>query len=428
MPGLLYPAYQKMYSALSSLERFDKEANFFDNISCIDTFFSEYRNITFAVQSQLKHTEFYDEYEKNRDKYLTDHWFVDKRNETTKRQPFQLVKRIAIVFYLPDAGFPLYENVFSVENDTPLDSLIGDLKELFAKIDPYEVFFSVSFSFYEKNNNEDLLEKLLSGISSMKQFMFAMDRVINEDCQLCNQLKRKINNSKITQIPREFLLTNDYAYYPDQERFERGSKVAMMMAVNGEELFQRQPITQITQRTHCNYDGTVFGNFTFQHAFLRVLWPGLEIMSVFLIVYEDGTYDMDVFHTDIKTTLYRKIKEISEMIATQNIIQVCFISLYALTIADENTPHHSSDRVKQSTSDCLVCASLDSKLEQKEYVFDGKKVEDPRYIDRTMRAGFSELNISKRNMFPIWRAFNAKQQLIQSSNEDNGSLGENGND
>ena len=30
MSGLLYPAYQKFYSALSNLERFNKESNFFD--------------------------------------------------------------------------------------------------------------------------------------------------------------------------------------------------------------------------------------------------------------------------------------------------------------------------------------------------------------------------------------------------------------
>ena len=57
MSELLYPAYQKLYSALCHLERFDKEANFFDNISSLDAFFSEYRNITFVIQAQLKHTE-----------------------------------------------------------------------------------------------------------------------------------------------------------------------------------------------------------------------------------------------------------------------------------------------------------------------------------------------------------------------------------
>ena len=60
MAGLLYPAYQKFYSALSSLARFKKDANFFDNISCLDTFFSEYRNVTFAIQSQLKHSDYFE--------------------------------------------------------------------------------------------------------------------------------------------------------------------------------------------------------------------------------------------------------------------------------------------------------------------------------------------------------------------------------
>ena len=73
MPGLLFPAYQKLYSALSHLERFNKESNFFDNISAIDSFFNEYRNITFVMQASLKHTEYYGAYEKNRDKYLVDH-------------------------------------------------------------------------------------------------------------------------------------------------------------------------------------------------------------------------------------------------------------------------------------------------------------------------------------------------------------------
>ncbi len=123
MPGLLYPAYQKFYRALSSLDRFRKESNFFDNIACLDTFFSEYRNATFAIQSQLKHTEYFKDYETNRDKYLTDHWFVEKRNETTKQQPFQLQKKIVIYVYTPSEEFLIAERQFTAEDDVPLDSL-----------------------------------------------------------------------------------------------------------------------------------------------------------------------------------------------------------------------------------------------------------------------------------------------------------------
>ena len=55
--NLLVPAAQKLYSALSSLERFSKHNDFFDNISSLDSFLSEYRNVTFVIQkSPLKNS------------------------------------------------------------------------------------------------------------------------------------------------------------------------------------------------------------------------------------------------------------------------------------------------------------------------------------------------------------------------------------
>ena len=45
MDDKLFPAYQKFYSALNCMERFNKEQDFFDNISALDSFFSEYRNL-----------------------------------------------------------------------------------------------------------------------------------------------------------------------------------------------------------------------------------------------------------------------------------------------------------------------------------------------------------------------------------------------
>ena len=187
MPGLLYPAYQKLYSALSSLERFGNEADFFNNISCLDTFFSEYRNVTFVVQSQLKHTEFWGAYERNRDKYLTDHWFVDKRNETIKQQPFRLIKRINLTVFLPYYGFSVLEKEFSVENDTKLDSLFPALELFFSDIKDEEIFFSVAFSFREDNSDIDLFDKLIAGNSAMMQFMMAMEQDIGQSCPLCDQ-------------------------------------------------------------------------------------------------------------------------------------------------------------------------------------------------------------------------------------------------
>ena len=98
---LLYPAFQKFYSALSSLERFHKEKSFFENISSLDTFFSEFRNVTFVLQKSLAHTDYMRLYEDLREKYFSElKWFVETRNETTKQHPFELIKKIKITVLL----------------------------------------------------------------------------------------------------------------------------------------------------------------------------------------------------------------------------------------------------------------------------------------------------------------------------------------
>ena len=148
---LLYPAFQKFYSALSSLERFNKEKSFFENISSLDTFFSEFRNVTFVLQKSLAHTDYKLLYENLRDKYFSGlKWFVDTRNETTKQHPFELEKKIEITAYLPGCRLDIYNKEFSIFDDQPLASVIDDARNFLDKIDPIEVFFSARFSFYKQ--------------------------------------------------------------------------------------------------------------------------------------------------------------------------------------------------------------------------------------------------------------------------------------
>lgn len=413
MAGLLYPAFQKLYSALSSLDRFDKEANFFDNIACIDNFFAEYRNVTFAIQAQIKHTKHFAAYERLRDQYLVDHWFVDKRNETTKQQPFRLVKCLRLDIYFPDQGFPLFEKEFSVENDTPLESLYPNLRKLFLSLKESEVFFSAEYYFHEDGSEIDLFDKLITGVSSMLQFMSALEQDIGEECELCNQIKDKIRKLNFPAITREFLLVTDYVYYPIDDRFERGGKVSLQMQDAQHKELNRIPLAGITQSEFFNYDGTVFGNFSFMHAIMRCVQPGMEIMSALLVVYQDATYDIDIFHADIKTTVYRKINDVATTIREQNVTEVCFVCLYATLPVSEDIPLTSKERVALSTSDVLVCASIDNRLKEKEYVFDGKAMEHPEYVVHTMKNGLmTSLDASRTNLFPIWRAFKEKMTTI----------------
>lgn len=410
MPGLLYPAYQKFYSALSSLERFDKETNFFDNISAIDSFFTEYRNITFVMQSSLKHTDFFDAYERNRDKYLTDHWFVEKRNETVKQKPFDLFKEVKITLYLPFGGFHVREETYSVENDVPLETIVSELKEQLSRIDKYEVCFSVAFSFHESGSDVDLIEKIIQGITSMKNFLEAMERDIGEECALCQQLKEKIKEIHITDMPEDFLLVNDYTYYPDKDIFDRAERVSTMISLNGKKVGNRLPLSGIINSQYFNFNGTAFGNFTLMHAMLRAITPGLDIMPAIMVVYDDDTYDLDAFDATMKTTMYRKLSEVARLIEQQNVTEVCYESLYSHVPINQDTPRTSRERIQQSTSDILVCASIDKQLNENEYSFDGKAMEHMEYVACVMKNGLKKkLDISAINLFPIWYAFKRKQ-------------------
>lgn len=415
MPGLLFPAYQKLYSALSHLERFDKESNFFDNISTIDNFFNEYRNITFVMQESLRHTEYFGAYEKNRNQFLTDHWFVKKRNETIKQKPFDLIKEVTITLYLPFGGFTVSEKRYSVTDDEPMESVFTELKELLCKVDPHEVCFSVSFSFHEAGSDIDLLKRVLQGVSSMKRFMEAMEQDIGEQCPLCDQLKERIKNIHLADIPLDFLLINDYTYYPDKDYFDKAERVSMMMSLDSKKVASHQHLLGLTQAKALNYDGTAFGNFTLMHAMLRAIRPGIDIMPAIMVVYEDDTYDLDAFDATMKTTMYRKLMETAQLVDEQNVVEVCYMSLYSTTPITPDTPRTSRERIEQSTSDILVCASIDKALHEKEYVFDGKHMENMAYVACVMKNGLREqLDISAANLFPIRCAFEKK--LNRASN------------
>ncbi len=230
--GLLYPAMQKFYSALSNLDKFQKDSNFFDNIACLDSFFSEYRNVTFVLQKSLAHTEYLELYNTYRDQYFsneTSKWFIEKRNEVLKQQPFNLEKRILVTLYPSHAAVTLREQVFTVENDVGLSSIIDSLKAFLTHLNPVEVFFSVEYSFYEKGHDKDLYNDFIEGISNMKAFLAAMKDAIKQKCKLCDQLEEKIEGMKFGSIPKDMLFVEDFVYYSQDDVFERASRVATII-------------------------------------------------------------------------------------------------------------------------------------------------------------------------------------------------------
>lgn len=405
MESYMFPAYQKFYSSVSHLDNFNVEKSFFDNIASLDGFFSEYRNITFVMQKSLKHTPYMKKYEELRDKLLTDKWFVEKRNETIKQHPFNLVKEIEITIYYPSGKNSIWVESFSVENDNKLSDLLERIKAVLNTVHDIEVFFSAKFSYYEEDKHENVLMKCINGIHTMYEFMTSMYDEIGESCALCEELKQRIESMSWISTPLDMLLVQDYVYYPRTETFERASRIGVSFGhiTNTKKLSIKDFCSHMSGAEH-----DTFKKFIVMHAIIGTT----DLMPTIMVVYDDGYYTMDTFHTDIKTTFYRKVNEVAYKVSKENVREIYIMMTYVSPplVLDFNSLS-SSDRVSHGVRELLTFIYIDKYLNKKECYFEDNKIQDLEYIAKQINGSINaDLEFGKMNMKPIVEAFKAKKQ------------------
>ncbi len=396
--GLLYPSLHKFYSALSSLEKFEKGTNFFDNISYLDNFFSEYRNITFVLQKSLANTPFISTYEKLRDQYLVNdvgRWFVEKRNEVIKQQPFNLEKRIVISIYSGKNTFSLPELIFTIDNDVKISTIVDSLQSTFISSGQLEVMFSAEFLFYEYGHSKDLYDNLISGINQMKLCLTDMKEAVNEDCILCDELERKIGKMYFYLVPKDLLFIDDYVFYCKKNYFEKASRIAMW----SEPSQTRAPIENLNK---IYPDGDIFNKFELMN--LMIFQMQKSLLPTCLILYSDHTFELITFGFSIKTTVYRKFTEIARRIETDRIVNILFVTeMYTYDILDIGNLD-SRERVKHAKSEILAFYMVDNHLAIKSQKYDAMQVDDFKYIASIMLANTNEQELPKF-MNPVIQEF-----------------------
>jgi hypothetical protein len=376
--GLLYPALHKFYSALSSLAKFEKGTNFFDNIGYLDNFFSEYRNITFVLQKSLAHTEHKATYEVLRNKYLVNEvckWFIEKRNEVLKQQPFDLEKRIVITIYSGQSTLALPELVFTIDNDVKSSVIIDSLRQTFLEVSSLEVMFSAEFFFYEHGHTEDLYDAFIEGIGHMKQFLAAMRKAINEECRLSDELEAKIGGLNFYRVPKNMLLVDDYVFYCKKNFFEKASRVEMWAGHQQE----RSPIANLISKYP---EGDVFQKFELMHLVTFQLQN--KLMATTMVTYNDDTFSLSSFGGSIKTTVYRKLYELALLIEKDGITAVHFVTemyVYDPKIVSEMD---SRERLGQARKEILAFFMADKDLTMKAHSYDTRRAEDYEYIASVM--------------------------------------------
>ncbi len=405
MASIMYGAFQKYYSALLNLRKFDKEKDFFNNISCLDNFFSEFRSITFVLQKSIAHTKYEGLYEKYRQRFLSNcKWFVDKRNQTIKEEPFPLIKQIDISVYFANVGFRVDSQKFSVENDIPLTTLIHCLEDFFSELDPVQIFFSAKFTFYERNNDENIFLKIVDGINIMHDFLLEMYKEIDDKCGLCDELIRKIRSIKDFFIVDDLLLVNDYVYYPQKNLFEKSQTITMFA---GDKPLLRSSLTGFNIYKIPNSDNDYFQKFVFMHA----IQQNTELMPTIMTVYSDKTFTLDSFTAEIKTIFYRKLNETAQRIIEEDITEVYFMMVY-VCVSQKFLDIPSAERTPFIENEFLTFMKVDCNLNEEEYAFDGKLLNNEQYIAQTVLHGKkSKLEFGINNMRPIIEAFKLKKQM-----------------
>lgn len=375
--GLLYPAFQKFYNALTSLENFEKGKSFFDNISYLDTFFSEYRNVTFVIQKALAHTVFMSDYEKIRNEFLVNDvgkWFINKRNEVLKEHPFELEKRIDITVYSSEATTSISTLVFTIENDEDYSTIINALREQLLSFGKLEVMFSVEFSFFEKGKHEDLYDKLIFGIGQMKSFLKALRAAVNEDCSLSATLEDKIQKLNFYRVPKNMLFVDDYIFLHRTNSFEKASRMEF------------RPAGQQARYPLKNFD-TIAGNDLFDKfevMHLVAFQKQRTILPTCLVLYCDDTFELLTFGFSLKTTLYRKLHEVAKRIASDGIVKVFFVNeMYSYENMDV-LKLESSQRIEFASKELLMFCSVDKELNIKTRSYDTERINDFEYIASVM--------------------------------------------
>ena len=402
MASLMYPAYQKYYSAICNLERFSIEKNFFDNISSLDNFFSEYRSVTLVMQKSLAHTQYAELYQ-NVSKGIWDKFFNDQRVKAIHAHPVEFIKKIEITVYYPDDSISVLSQDFSVENDVPLSDLIDSLKKFFERLHKIEVFFSDKFRFIEKDSGVDLWDKINEGIITMHRFMDIMYSEIGEKCPLCEKLRKKIDKVELLKGDKDFCCNVDYVYYPKQERFEKGGKMTAFLGSKFDCVEKRQSLKSFISAPLLKHWTSIFEKFVF----LNTIIGSTDLMPTIMTVYQDDTYDLDIFNADIKTTFYRKINNAAKKIICNEVKEVFVMVIYVQINYEENLINMTSkERIEKATNEFLSFMKVDNNLNEEEYIFDSKYINQIEYIAYVMKNGKQKkLVMGSTNMKPIIEAF-----------------------
>ncbi len=414
---LMCSSYQKLYSALKSLENFNNNQEFCDMVSSLDTFFSELRNITFVLQKNIAHTEYNDIYSILCEQFLKNDtkmtWFVDKRNETTKENSFNLTKQVIVDVYEYGIANTILEDTYTFDNWENAKMLEQEIKsKLKNKLKVPEWYLSVKFIFKENQQEINIMDRIKYGINKFCDFLMEFENHIknNFSCKHCNYLKGKIKEIFLLIIAEFDLNVKDFEYHSETNSLVYQGFIDIL----GIDKLKSIPFLDMDVRLPINNDNLLFyqsksmidnfKNFINLHSIMYMMQKK-HLIPIFLIFYNDNTISMKHCLAQSKSTYYRKINEIAKQIDSDNIIAIFVVwESYLLPMDKKILEEKYENRVKNSEKTILCFYYIDKDLSENTVCLDADMMcDDTKELAKYIK--YEMDNMSNKIIWPQYSAF-----------------------
>lgn len=393
-------ALQKFYSAMKNLKDFSINNDIIDNISSIDCFFSEFRNITFVMQKDFADRNIRSIYEKFCTEYLKSEdmrWFIDQRNKTTKQAPIKMQKSIILYIYMPNNRIVIESEKLKLNVEESFNLTKDYIEEFLIKEIGYvDIYFSTKLLFKENEEKIEIFPKIISGIETMLMFFKEMFTALDYTDYINNEIFKKIISIYDEIIINDSLFIHDY-YTEDGKIKSVNSDLQFFL--KGENRLRR--INEFRVPVNKEIFGSkndvkeIFERFEILHINLYKLSKE-EIMPVFMILYKDFTIQLLPVYASQKTSIYRQVYDIIDNIQFQDVEAIFYCGeayIYDINKFEKINNMEYKNRINMADTEflCFYCIEQGGKIKTTSLI--ASELNDDKYVvEQIKKEEFSNEN------------------------------------
>ena len=384
-------ALQKFYSAMKNLKNFSINNDIIDNISSIDCFFSEFRNITFVMQKDFADINIKSIYEDSCSKYLKNEnmkWFINQRNKTTKQAPIKIQKSIIFYIYTPDGRIVIESEKLKMDVEKSFDFTKEFIENfLINEVGYVDIYFSTRLFFKEDEEKIEVLPKIISGIEIMLNFFKNIFIALDYTDYINNDIFKKILSIYDEIIVNNTLFVHDY--YTENGKIKSVSSDLQFFLSEENRIVKmnnlRVPVNQEIFGSQ-NDMKEIFEKFEVLHITLYRFSKG--IMPTFMILYKDFTMQILPVYVAQKTSIYRQVYEIIDNLQFKEIKSIFYCGeayLYDINKFEEINNMEYKNRINMADMESLIffCIGKDGKIRTTSFIT--SNINDDKYVMEQIR-------------------------------------------